>query len=171
MHMLSPDGISHSFDSRANGYARGDAIAGIVLKPLSAAIADGDTIRAVVRSTATNQDGRTPGITVPSSEAQAALIRTAYDAAGLSYDQTAYFEAHGTGTSVGVRPVSEYSHTELSVYRTPLNSRQLPIHLAKATGCRQKISRLAVLRPILATQKVLLALRVSLKRFWHWRMA
>ena len=102
MHMLSPDGISHSFDSRANGYARGEAIAGLILKPLSTAIADGNTIRAVVRGTGANQDGKTPGITMPRGEAQAALIRATYAAAGLSLDQTTYFESHGTGTSLGV---------------------------------------------------------------------
>ncbi|KAK1541152.1 PKSN polyketide synthase for alternapyrone biosynthesis protein [Colletotrichum paranaense] len=101
MHMLSPDGISHSFDARANGYARGEAITTIVVKRLKDALADGDTIRAVVRGTGVNQDGHTPGITMPSSDAQAALIRSTYAAAGLSYDDTGYFEAHGTGTPLG----------------------------------------------------------------------
>lgn len=102
MHMLSPDGISHSFDARANGYARGEAITTVVVKRLEDALADGDTIRAVVRGTGVNQDGHTPGITMPSSDAQAALIRSTYAAAGLSYDDTGYFEAHGTGTPLGV---------------------------------------------------------------------
>ncbi|KAF6820847.1 PKSN polyketide synthase for alternapyrone biosynthesis protein [Colletotrichum plurivorum] len=101
MHMLSPDGISHSFDSRANGYARGEAISTVVVKRLRDALDDGDTIRAIVRSTGVNQDGHTPGITMPSSDAQAALIRSTYAAAGLSYDETGYFEAHGTGTPLG----------------------------------------------------------------------
>ncbi|KXX75870.1 Lovastatin diketide synthase LovF [Madurella mycetomatis] len=101
MHMLSPDGISHSFDARANGYARGEAISTVVVKRLKDALADGDTIRAVVRGTGINQDGHTPAITMPSSDAQAALIRSTYAAAGLSYDDTGYFEAHGTGTPLG----------------------------------------------------------------------
>ncbi|PNY20709.1 Polyketide synthase [Tolypocladium capitatum] len=101
MHMLSPDGISHSFDARANGYARGEAITTVVVKRLKDALADGDTIRAVVRGTGVNQDGHTPGITMPSSDAQAALIRSTYAAAGLSYHDTGYFEAHGTGTPLG----------------------------------------------------------------------
>ncbi|KAI9642743.1 hypothetical protein NHQ30_008474 [Ciborinia camelliae] len=96
-----PDGISHSFDARANGYARGEAIAGIVLKPLSTALRDGDTIRAVVRGSGVNQDGKTPGITMPSGEAQASLIRETYAAAGLLLDSTMYFESHGTGTALG----------------------------------------------------------------------
>jgi acyl transferase domain-containing protein/NADPH:quinone reductase-like Zn-dependent oxidoreductase/NAD(P)-dependent dehydrogenase (short-subunit alcohol dehydrogenase family) len=101
MHMLSPDGISHSFDSRANGYGRGEAIAGLVVKRLSDALADGDTIRAVIRCTGTNQDGHTPGITMPSAESQANLITSVYKEAGLHFNDTAYFEAHGTGTSIG----------------------------------------------------------------------
>lgn len=102
MHMLSPDGVSHSFDSRANGYARGEAIAGLIIKPLSKAIADGNTIRAIIRGSGANQDGKTPGITMPSGKAQAALIRSTYTAAGLSLNDTTYFESHGTGTSLGV---------------------------------------------------------------------
>lgn len=70
----------------------------MILKRLSTAIADGDTIRAVIRATGLNQDGRTPGITMPSPTAQADLIRSCYEKAGLGYDETTYFEAHGTGT-------------------------------------------------------------------------
>lgn len=69
----------------------------IVLKTLSKALADGDTIRAVIRNSGLGQDGRTPGITMPSPGAQADLIRQVYENAGLDLDQTAYFEAHGTG--------------------------------------------------------------------------
>ena len=100
-HFLSPDGISYSFDERANGYSRGEGFAAIVLKPLSAAIRDNDTVRAIIRGTAIAQDGKTPGITLPSREAQCALIQTAYKNAGLGYNDTGYFEAHGTGTVAG----------------------------------------------------------------------
>ena len=102
MHMLSPDGISHSFDDRANGYARGEAVGAVLVKPLSKALADGDTIRAVIRGTGANQDGKTPGITMPSGDAQGRLINSVYTAAGLPLDDTTYFEAHGTGTKIGV---------------------------------------------------------------------
>lgn len=102
MHFLSPDGICHSFDDRANGYARGEAIGGIMLKPLKAALADGDTIRAVIRGSGANQDGKTPGITMPSPQSQANLIRATYAQAGLDLADTGYFEAHGTGTGLGV---------------------------------------------------------------------
>ena len=102
MHMLSPEGISHTFDDRANGYGRGEGVGAIVVKRLKDALRDGDTIRAVIRGTGANVDGKTPSITMPSSVAQADLIRTTYKAAGLSYADTAYFETHGTGTPVGV---------------------------------------------------------------------
>lgn len=84
---------------------RGDGIAAIVLKSLSAALADGDHIECIIRETGTNQDGATPGITVPSATAQQALIRSTYARAGLdilrSEDRPQYFEAHGTGTPAG----------------------------------------------------------------------
>ncbi|GKZ28425.1 type I Iterative Polyketide synthase (PKS) [Aspergillus brasiliensis] len=98
---LSPDGQCHSFDSSANGYGRGEGMGVIVLKPLMDAIRDNDVIRAVIRGTGMNQDGKTPGITVPSPEAQRSLIRSTYKAAGLGFSETVYFEAHGTGTPVG----------------------------------------------------------------------
>lgn len=98
---LSPDGRCYSFDHRANGYARGEGAACIVLKSLEDAIKDGDTIRAVLRQTGVNQDGKTAGITLPSKEAQQALIKSVYNAAGLDPVDTSYVEAHGTGTPAG----------------------------------------------------------------------
>jgi acyl transferase domain-containing protein len=94
LHMLAPDGLSKAFDSRADGYGRGEGIASIVLKPLVDAIRDGNPVRAVIRGTGVNQDGRTPGITLPNSQAQEDLIRSTYARAGLDLTQTRYFEAH-----------------------------------------------------------------------------
>jgi len=101
LNVLSADSRCYSFDSRANGYATGEGMSVLVLKRLSDAIADGNCIRAVIRSTGTNSDGRTPGISQPSSTAQEALIRATYQKAGLSMKLTRFFEAHATGTSVG----------------------------------------------------------------------
>ncbi|KAH7313034.1 beta-ketoacyl synthase domain-containing protein [Rhexocercosporidium sp. MPI-PUGE-AT-0058] len=101
LNFLSPDGKCFAFDERANGYGRGEGIGGIVLKPLADALRDNDTIRAVIRGSGINQDGRTPGITMPSKDAQALNIRAVYKLAGLGYNRTAYFEAHGTGTQAG----------------------------------------------------------------------
>ncbi|KAI1389501.1 putative polyketide synthase [Hypoxylon trugodes] len=98
---LSPDSRCYSFDHRANGYARGEGIAVVILKRLSDAIRDGNTIRAVIRATGSNEDGRTSNITQPSSEAQEQLIRATYKRAKLSMAHTRYVEAHGTGTATG----------------------------------------------------------------------
>jgi acyl transferase domain-containing protein len=98
---MSSDSRCYSFDDRGNGYAKGEGFGVLVLKPLVDAVAAGDTIRAVIRSTSTNQDGRTPGMTQPSEAAQEAQIREAYRVAGLDLHSTRLFEAHGTGTAVG----------------------------------------------------------------------
>ncbi|KAL8730919.1 MAG: hypothetical protein Q9181_004491 [Wetmoreana brouardii] len=101
LHFLSPDSQCYSFDDRANGYTRGEGVGIMVLKHIDDAIRDGDCIRAVIRGTGVNSDGRTPGITLPSSAAQASLIRKTYASAGLDPVHTGYFEAHGTGTGAG----------------------------------------------------------------------
>lgn len=99
--ILSPDGKSKMWDANANGFSRGEGFGVVILKSLDAAIRDGDTIRSVVLASAANEDGRTPGISLPSSEAQQALIRRAYRLAGVAPAETGYVEAHGTGTQAG----------------------------------------------------------------------
>ena len=105
LNMLSPTGKSQMWDANANGYARGEGIAAVIMKRLSDAIRDGDHIECVIRETGCNQDGHTPGITMPSQEAQTKLIRDTYRRAGLDLskaeDRPQYFEAHGTGTKAG----------------------------------------------------------------------
>ncbi|KAI2642646.1 hypothetical protein GGS21DRAFT_184157 [Xylaria nigripes] len=101
LSIISPDGKSFSFDSRANGYGRGEGSATVVLKRLDDAVRDGNPIRAVIRQTMLNQDGKTETITSPSPEAQIELIRRCYLEAGLDPAQTTYFETHGTGTPTG----------------------------------------------------------------------
>lgn len=99
--LLSPEGKCFAFDSRASGYGRGEGAATLILKPLVDAIRDGNPIRAVIRQTAANQDGKTPTLTSPSREAQEQLIRDCYSKAGLDPRNTGYVEAHGTGTQAG----------------------------------------------------------------------
>ncbi|KAK3299484.1 BcPKS5, polyketide synthase [Chaetomium fimeti] len=105
LHMLSPTGRSKMWDASADGYARGEGIAAVVLKPLSAALRDGDPINCVIRGTGVNQDGRTPGLTMPNNVAQTDLIRDTYERAGLNLqdpkDRPQFFHAHGTGTPAG----------------------------------------------------------------------
>jgi acyl transferase domain-containing protein len=99
--MLNDDGKCYAFDSRGNGYARSEGVSTIVLKRLSDAIDAGDPIRAIVRNTGINQDGKTNGIMLPNSQAQEDLMRSIHLNAGLDPSLTAYIEAHGTGTQAG----------------------------------------------------------------------
>ncbi|KAL7798706.1 putative polyketide synthase [Trichoderma afarasin] len=100
--VLSPTGSCKTFDAKADGYARGEAINAVFIKKLEDAIRDGDPIRGVIRATATNFDGKTIGITNPNQEAHVALMRRAYNVAKISnISDTAFVECHGTGTSVG----------------------------------------------------------------------
>ena len=98
---LSPEGRSKAFDDSADGYARGEGAAIVVIKPLQKALDDGDEIYAQILGTAVSQDGHTDGITVPREEAQEAAIRTALRRAGVQATDVGYVEAHGTGTPLG----------------------------------------------------------------------
>lgn len=99
---FSPTGTCKTFDADADGYIRAEAVSCMYLKRLDDAIRDGDPIRAVIRGSATNSDGNTTSLTQPSSEAQAAAIRMAYQNAGITnLNETGYLECHGTGTPTG----------------------------------------------------------------------
>ncbi|KAI0469310.1 reducing type I polyketide synthase 10 [Xylaria cf. heliscus] len=99
--VLSPTSACHTFDSSADGYGRADGIGALYVKRLSDAIADGDPIRSVIRSSAVNANGRTSGISLPSADGQEMVIRKALNKAGLNPDSISYVEVHGTGTKVG----------------------------------------------------------------------
>ncbi|KAK4663656.1 Type I Iterative PKS [Podospora pseudopauciseta] len=99
---LSASSRCHTFDARAEGYARGEGWGAIYLKRPSTALADNSPIRAFIRGSAVNSNGRTGGITRPSALGQETVIREAYrNAGGLPFKDTSYFECHGTGTYVG----------------------------------------------------------------------
>jgi phthiocerol/phenolphthiocerol synthesis type-I polyketide synthase C len=98
---MAPDGRCKTFDARANGYVRAEGAGVVVLKPLSRALADRDTVYGVIRGGAVNQDGRSNGIMAPNPHAQEAVLRAAYDKAGISPERVHYVEAHGTGTLLG----------------------------------------------------------------------
>ncbi|KFZ17505.1 hypothetical protein V502_04560 [Pseudogymnoascus sp. VKM F-4520 (FW-2644)] len=99
--VLSVDGACKTFDSAANGYVRGEGVVAVHVKSLSAAIRDNDPIRAIIRSSCTNSDGRTAGLALPNSESHEALIRRSHKLADLDVRDTAMIECHGTGTQVG----------------------------------------------------------------------
>ncbi|KAI0502734.1 hypothetical protein F5B22DRAFT_640677 [Xylaria bambusicola] len=98
---LSPTSRCHTFDASADGYARGEGFAALYLKQLPVALASESPIRAVIRGTAVNANGRAGGITRPSAGGQEAVIRKAYANAGVPFSETTYFECHGTGTPAG----------------------------------------------------------------------
>ena len=99
--MLSATGRCHTFDVKADGFVRSEGCAMVFLKRLPDAQRDGDRILAVIRGTASNQDGRSETITMPSVDAQIAVYRAALDAAGVDATSIGMIEAHGTGTPVG----------------------------------------------------------------------
>ncbi|SMF97504.1 Acyl transferase domain-containing protein [Methylomagnum ishizawai] len=99
--MLSPRGRCAAFDAEADGFVPGEGAGAVLLKPLSRALADGDSIIAIIAGSATNQDGKTNGITAPNAASQAALIQKAQRRAGIQPGEVQYVETHGTGTRLG----------------------------------------------------------------------
>lgn len=90
--VLSPEGSCKTFDASADGYARAEGISAVYVKRLEDAIRDGNPVRAVIRGSGVNDDGKTKGILVPSSSAQEMLIRKVYADSGLDPSDTAYVE-------------------------------------------------------------------------------
>ncbi|KAE8157724.1 hypothetical protein BDV40DRAFT_304892 [Aspergillus tamarii] len=122
----SPTGRCHTFDAKADGYIKAEGINAVILKRLDDAIQDGDPIRAVIRGTANNHSGRTPGIASPSADAQAAAVRTAYENANITdLSLTSYLECHGTGTLAG-DPVEV---TGVSSVFAPSRAHDRPLHI------------------------------------------
>lgn len=111
--VLSPTSACHTFDASADGYGRAEGAGALYVKRLSDAIRDGNPIRAVIRATAVNTNGKVDGmgITHPCGKGQERVVRMAYEKAGLDPNLTPYAELHGTGTPVGdpieVRAISQ----------------------------------------------------------------
>lgn len=99
--MISRGDRLKAFGADADGFVDGEGVGAVLLKPLAAAVADGDRVLGVIRGSAVNANGKTGGYTVPSAAAQAELIRTALGRAGVAADTIGYVEAHGTGTPLG----------------------------------------------------------------------
>ena len=100
-NMLGADGLCHTFDEKANGYVRGEGAVLMLLKPLEAAIRDGDHIKGIIKGTAINHGGQSGGLTVPNPKKQQELLEAAYTNADVDVSTVSYVEAHGTGTSLG----------------------------------------------------------------------
>lgn len=101
MGIESKDYLTKTFDEGADGTAKGEGAAAVMLKPLSKAKEDHDPIYAVIKSTAVNQDGTSNGLTAPDPAAQSKVIESAWVRAGINPETIGYIEAHGTGTKLG----------------------------------------------------------------------
>ncbi|KAM0075857.1 Reducing polyketide synthase dep5 [Fusarium odoratissimum] len=125
--VLSPTSTCHTFNSYANGYGRAEGVGAIYLKRLSDAVRDGNPIRGVIRSSATNNNGKAAGvgITYPGFDGQRNVMRHAYQRSGLDPMLTGYFECHGTGTAIGdpleVHAVSDIMNATRTDADGPLN--------------------------------------------------
>lgn len=126
---LSPTGASKSFDASADGYCRGEGVGLVVLKRLSQAVADGDTVLGTILATSVRQSSNKVPITVPYSPSQTALYRKLLSTAGIAAEDVTYVEAHGTGTPVG-DPL-EYEAIK-EVFGSKL--RREPLHIASVKG-------------------------------------
>ncbi|MGI5341480.1 beta-ketoacyl synthase N-terminal-like domain-containing protein [Streptomyces sp. CA-181903] len=150
--MLSPTGRCHTFSADADGYVRAEGGAMVVLKPLDQALRDHDRVHGVILASAVNADGWTNGLSLPNPRAQAALLRQAYDRAGVDPDDVVYLEAHGTGTPAG--DPAECAAIGEALGRLRQDGNPLPIgsvktnlgHLEPASGLAGLCKALLVLR-------------------------
>lgn len=143
LHMLSPTARSRMWDAAADGYARGEGFAAVILKTLSQALADGDPVEYIIRETGVNQDGRTQGITMPNPVSQTALIQQVYQRAGLDCtnpeDRCQFFEAHGTGTPRGdpieARAIHDAFFVDHSIAEEPMYVGSVKTVIGHLEGC------------------------------------
>lgn len=149
--MLSPDGLCKPFDANANGYVRAEG--GVVLILQRSDVFDGAKQRSFgrIHASGINSDGRTSGVALPSTEFQAKLLHQLYEEAGISADQLAFIEAHGTGTRVG-DPAEAFALGRILGQKREL---PLPIGSVKSNiGHLEPASGLAsVLKALLALEK------------------
>ncbi|MEU1072720.1 MULTISPECIES: SDR family NAD(P)-dependent oxidoreductase [unclassified Streptomyces] len=149
--MLSPSGRCASFSAAADGFVRAEGGGLVVLKKLADAVADGDRIHGVILASASNSDGRTMGLALPSAEAQEDLLRSVYEQADVSPDELVYLEAHGTGTLVGdpleCRAIGRALGRRRTAGVLPIGSVKTNIgHLEPASGIAGLLKALLVLR-------------------------
>nr|ABM63527.1 BryB [Candidatus Endobugula sertula] len=150
--MLSVDGRCFTFDQRANGFVPGEGVGVVLLKRMSDAVRDGDPIRAVIRGWGVNQDGRSNGITAPSSKAQSALEQEVYQRFNIDPSSITLVEAHGTGTKLG-DPIEVEALAES--FRVYTDKR----HYCALGSVKSNIGHLGVGAGIAGVTKVLLSLQ------------
>ena len=99
--LSAPDGTCKPFSANADGIGRGEGVGTVVLRRLDDAVADGQPIHSIIVGSATNQDGKSSGITAPNRWAQSKVMQRALDRAGAAATDVTFVEAHGTGTTLG----------------------------------------------------------------------
>ncbi|KAK5055904.1 hypothetical protein LTR84_012454 [Exophiala bonariae] len=157
LHMVNDNGRCYPFDSRGAGYGRAEGVAVVVLKRLSDALKDGDSVRAIIRGSGIGQDGKTNGILLPSSQAQRDLAASLYKKSGIDPQKVAYVEAHGTGTQAGdaaeVNSIKEVFIGDQSTRNIPLLLGSIKANL----GHSESASGLAgILKATLSLEKALI---------------
>ncbi|MEW6736428.1 MAG: type I polyketide synthase, partial [Acidobacteriota bacterium] len=152
--VMAADGRCKPFDARADGFVRGEGCGVIILKRLSDAIADNDSILALIRGSAINQDGRSTGLTVPNGLSQQAVIKQALNMATCLPSQISYIETHGTGTALG-DPI------EIEALTIALDQSSKERQLCALGAVKSNIGHLEAAAGIAGLIKVVLALRYS----------
>jgi len=173
--MLSRRGLCNVFDATGDGYVRSEGAGLFLLKDYAKAIADGDRIVAIVAASGANCDGKTNGLTVPSSEAQATLLEDVYARAGLSADDIDYLEAHGTGTVVGDPIETCAIGSALGIRRTrgplPIGSVKSNVgHLEAASGVAGVVKALLSLEHRVVPPTINVATLNPNIRFAEWNI-
>lgn len=154
--MLSPEGRCRPFDAGANGYVRGEGCGLVYLKRLADAERDGDPIVGVLLATASNQDGRTSGISAPNGERQKACVRSAHKQAGVTAADIDYVEAHGTSTPLG-DPIEMQSLSEVFTASGSQNSNSLPP--VRVTSAKANIGHTETVSGVAGLIKALLLMK------------
>ncbi|HEY0735992.1 MAG TPA: polyketide synthase, partial [Herpetosiphonaceae bacterium] len=151
--IFSPDGHCRAFDASAQGVVGGSGVGLVVLKRLSDALADGDTVYAVIKASAINNDGAAKvGFTAPSQDGQAAVIEEALNLAGVDAETITYIEAHGTGTALG-DPI------ELAALNQVFRARTTKRHFCAIGSVKTNIGHLDTAAGIAGLIKTMLALK------------
>jgi acyl transferase domain-containing protein/NADPH:quinone reductase-like Zn-dependent oxidoreductase/acyl carrier protein/short-subunit dehydrogenase len=152
--MLSPRGLCRAFDAGADGYVRAEGGVALVLRSERAAKQAGDVVYGFVLGSGVNSDGRTVGMSFPSSDAQIDLLRRVYAEAAVEPEAVAFIEAHGTGTRVGDPAEALAVGRALATHRReplPIGSVKTNVgHLEPASGL------VGVLKAMLALERRLL---------------
>ncbi|HRY16526.1 MAG TPA: beta-ketoacyl synthase N-terminal-like domain-containing protein, partial [Candidatus Competibacteraceae bacterium] len=150
--MASPTGRCHTFAAAADGFVAGDGVGALLLKPLAIAQRDHDHIYGVILGSATNQDGRSNGITAPNASAQTAVEQRVYEKFAINPATLSYVEAHGTGTALG-DPIEVQALT--AAFRPYTDQREF----CALGSVKTNIGHTLTAAGVASVQKVLLALQ------------